>query len=261
MKSETHRKVSPVATAGIAYILLTNQMAVPLLGSDPVLNSLVLGGLGFVSANWPDADKHAMSLPMKAILGRCKRNADGKQVGVKKVIENGVVKRKKVVYYDIKRPDMRAMAVIFKALGVNKHRGFLTHSPILHAFILYMVYNALLVIPSVGLPISFIALGVGLGYLTHLLADLPTDGGLPLLPRIKAFEKIPILSSVFGDFRPMSKLKFGKHKFFLADNQMWNQMFFLIVLDVVGCIIFPDLVVPINKAMWGFIVSTFKTLI
>lgn len=260
MKGETHRKVSPVATAGIGYILITNNMVFPAAGNDPVINSLILGALGFISANWPDADQHAKSLPMKAILGNCKRNSEGKQVGTKKVRENGKTVSKKVIYYDIKRPDMKAVAVVFKALGVKAHRTFLTHSPILHGALLYLLYNALVTIPVFGVPIAFVTLGIGLGYFTHLLADLPTDGGLPLLPRIKAFKDIPILNSIFGDFKPMSKLKFGKHKFFLAGNQMWNQMFFIIVLDVVGCIMFPSLFVPINDAIWEFIKSTIKTI-
>lgn len=260
MKGTTHRKVSPVATAGIGFLLLSNNMAFPIIGTDPTINAILLAGLGYISANWPDADQHAKNLPMKAILGRCKRNAEGKQIGYKIEVVNGKKMKKKAVFYDIKRADMRAVAMVFKMLGVKAHRTFLTHSPVLHTVLLYFLYNFTVKIPGMGPTLGFVILGLGLGYLTHLLADLPTDGGLPILPRIRAFDNIPILRSVFGDFRPVSKLKFGKHKFFLAGNQTWNQIFFLIVVDAVGCIMFPTIFIPLNESIWEAVKTLFQAI-
>ncbi len=262
MLGHQHRKITPVMTIGATYLMINGGLVASPLGSPALLSSLIAGGISYISANWPDADQVAL-MPTAAILGQLPRDNEGKQFKI--VVEyDSKLKRnikKKRIYHDIKRKDMKYIGLFMKMIGVRSHRCFLSHSPILHGLIAYFLYSTLSMIPNGGDIISFIVFSLCMGYLTHLAADQVTNDGLPILPKIKAFEKIPILNIIFGDFKPTSHVKIFGKKVFLTKNKGWVQVFFVLLIDTVLCILFPAQMIPVNLAIMDAVKSIFISLI
>ena len=88
--------------------------------------------------------------------------------------------------------------------------------------------------------------GMGLGYLSHIVADASNKGGIPFFFTNKQFS---ITKKMFGN-----KLS----NFFKSGNKTFNYIFIAAGIDMVLFVIAPGMTTQLNKALFGSAFSILK---
>ena len=258
MDGSGHKVFAPIFGCGMSA-LITSSGLVPLAGSllPTVLIATVCSSL---TATLPDADLIALK-PASIIKGTAKKRYSqkykreyyyitisqqefqrrypnrSKRDNMK--IENGG--KGVYIYYDKSGTNsfaMRNMALIFKIMGIKKHRGWQSHSPLL--WIPFWIAMTLLAysVLDIGPFIGCIVMGLGLGWTSHLVGDLFTLDGLPLLPKFwtrRAGEEVKI-APVGGRIAGHRIFSFAR-----ASNKIWIAIICFAFINLFGYLLTPDL--------------------
>lgn len=273
MDGKGHKTFAPIFTGGTTLILTTTGL-VPVAGTaiTTVVLSMICSEL---TATLPDADLIALK-PKKIIKGTAKKryskkyNREYYYVSVseaeyaKKYASRSKSDNLKIerggkgyyLYYDrcgTSNILMKHMALIFKAMGLKKHRGFQSHSPLIWVpFWLLMIFLAYK-IQNIGVYTGALVLGLGLGWISHLVGDLFTLDGLPIVPKFWSRDRDDI------KIAPMGGIKIGKHRLFRfgfakASNKVWVYMVCFIFFNIFFYILMPDTFYAFYNGI-GFVLS------
>lgn len=211
--------------------------------------------LGVASARWPDADTHSYK-PIPVILGLCK--------------EGKIQNRKCLIYHHkgyarVKYLDIKLWAIIYKLMGLRKHRKWQSHTDLWILFWLLVYYKVSHITSVVfNIPLSLISiplLGVGLGVTSHLIADNFTQESTNVFVPFKFAENIPIIGRLLNlklDF--LKHITIFGHKPFKATNKAWNVIFLILMGYISLFILFPTETKGISLMIISAIVSVFEWL-
>lgn len=262
MDGPTHRKLAPVFTAGSSYLILAAQNQNP---SDMVAAVGIASAVSILAANWADADLYA-SRPFPAIWAGTKVGAVGgvRRARVKtpgKGKPRTVYLYKKKRYTKVRKLSMRIWASFFRVIGVRGHRVWQSHSPVIWVPVFTVIYIGVLnkvnssgTMGMLGLMISSVPLGIGLGYISHLAGDLLTYRGLPLLPEMKMLWKIPILGGIIKFINNLfSDIRVARFSFSKASNKRWNSFVVMLFIFITVSIISPEISKTLIQVTWGVI--------
>lgn len=152
------------------------------------------------------------------------------------------------IYYDkcgTKNFAMKEMALIFKSMGIQKHRGWQSHSPVLWIPLWLLLIWVFYRITDIGAYIGAIVLGLGLGWISHILGDLFTLDGIPLMPKFWEPKKS---NGTRDDIKiaPLAGIKVGGHRLFRfsfakASNRIWIGIVCFIFINIFLKILAPNL--------------------
>lgn len=255
MDGKGHKLFAPIFSCGTS-ILICKAGLIP-VAESLLVTAMIATACSTVTATLPDADLIALK-PKAIIKGTAKRRYSNKykreyyyiNISQREFQERFQNKAKDkntksepggkgvYIYYDkcgTNNPLMKYMALIFKAMGIKKHRGFQSHSPLLWIPFWMAVTWLSYQVQDVGKFLGAIVLGLGLGWISHLVGDLMTLDGLPLIPRGKGSK----------DFRiaPLGG-KIGKHRIFgfaKASNRIWIGCICFIFINLFMYLLTPDL--------------------
>ena len=157
---------------------------------------------------------------------------------------------------------MKNMALIFKSMGIKKHRGWQSHSPVLWvpAWVIftYIAYG----VTDLGTYLGTIILGLSLGWISHLIGDLFTLDGIPLLPK---FWKSKKRDGSYEDLKmaPLKGINVKGHRLFRfgfakASNKIWIGIVCFLFINIFLKILTPDLFDAIwigETSVFGYIID------
>lgn len=254
MDRPTHIKFAPIFTLTTSFMLANST------GIAPGVNNLVQIGLATLASNLtamaPDADLHCYK-PLYIIWGKKgnhkvyvkQNNSNHSRVSQagwnnNRSKQTGRQKRRTTSrrsggyaeknYATPKHLSSKIWATLFKFMGTPDHRGFQSHSPILWLPIWAILYFTALYLNKF---LGIFIFGMGAGYMSHIVGDLFTKGGVELFPGAnfspigQTLGRIPIL-------RRLPK----------ANNKIWTTMFLIASVDIALLVIAPSLIKPINAA-------------
>lgn len=271
MDGKGHTILSPIFSTGMCTALMVSGI-VP-RQPDIVVTSLAVGLVSVLSCKWADYDHLALK-PTSIICGTAKQRFSKKynrnyyyvkyskkqyvkKYGNKARKDSGNKSNKDTkaltkddfkveftttgnayVYYDRckREPIIRLIwAMIFKAMGLEKHRGWQSHSPYIWIPIFTVLTIIAYQIPIYSVYTGLLMLSLSLGYFSHLAGDSLTLMGIPLVPDTKLcnklfknLRKIPILGRIFGTYLKVlggdisifgKKIRFN---FATASNYKWT---------------------------------------
>lgn len=256
MDGKHHKIFAPIFTFGASQLLLQSGVLSPELGQ---MGIAVASVASLATATLADADLFA-GYPTIAIT-------------------DAMPSRKRNGYYHFKGPDgkvrkyrpprskiTRVTALGMKSIGVRKHRDWRTHAPTIYiplGFLLIKLTNSIQLSGEMGkftALVQAIIVGFVLGYISHIIADIPNKGGVPLGPSNKQYS--------------ITKRLFGKRlsNFFKSSNKVYSALFIAISIDLVFFIINKDLAMKFNMQIFSilrtiispiikFLASIFKRLL
>lgn len=162
MNGKQHRLVAPIFTAAISLIAVSTKV----VSVDNMYAFIgTASAASLLTANLPDADLYA-TYPIRVLWGK----------GIKRVRRKGQIK----TYSAPKGMHMRTAATVFKSLGVKRHRDWRTHSPMIHVPLgIAIIWLAMTLFKTMSIPLGLIC-GLVFGYWSHIAADIPNKGGIPL---------------------------------------------------------------------------------
>lgn len=233
MDGKGHRFLAPIFTAGTSLVLMKSGMYN--IEGNFVTNLCLATALSVISASWADADQLTI-MPKPIATGTAKKIKSKKynrefyyikvsekefQVRLKKNKDLKYEKTtmgKYLIYYDSVRhptPDMLLFMNVFKIMGLKIHRGWQSHSVILWTIVWTLLcwLPTLTKLPQVIIsPLQVVLMGLGLGYLSHLVADKFTKAGLNeftdnLSPML---QKIPLVGNLLSKTTKKFKFNFAK---------------------------------------------------
>lgn len=260
MNGREHKIFSPVFSC-CATALLCSTGAVPVVAESPQVTTIVVGALSLMTTLLPDSDLIALK-PRPIILGTAKKRKSNKYGGKtyyyvivsKKVFDRDYSSKKNnndfkyeqasngyYIYYTrsgTRNKLMMITALFLKSIGLKRHRGFHSHSPVLWVPLLMALLWLLYSIPACGIYLGTVGLGFSMGIWSHLIGDLMTKDGLPLL----------------GDdmrIQPMKYIPFAR-----SSNTWWVYVCCFIIINIFTFLMFKD----IFFVFWGYIGELFKGL-
>lgn len=260
MEGKTHYMFAPIFTVGATYLLATS--SVISTQSIPIpLAVAIAAGCSLTTSLVADADLHAYKPKYVILDSKPKKKKNGEyivKVRVTKKDSKGnmttsVETRK---YKPPKSPQIRAWALFFKAIGITKHRDWRSHSPLLWGFIwfniIYWIGKTPLaeISPTLNALLTIIFCGLGMGYISHIVGDMFTKGGVPLGPEIKLTKKKSIGGESVGFIKLLPKPLRG---FFTAGNQLYNKLFLIAGVEVIGYLIIPEQTKAFNSIIFGMV--------
>ena len=240
MKGKTHRIFAPIFTFGVSTVVINSGLILQEPGFLAMPLIIGTSALSYLSANWPDADIHAHK-PTKVILGTAKKGKDGKYYARSK--KTGEI----VSLTGVNRVDMKIWALFFKKIGATNHRGFKSHSPVLWFpiwLLLFAITKYLIPINIISIILQFIILGIASGFMSHLVSDMFTQSGIPILGK---------------DFSPMTMLVPKNLKLFKASSDLYNLIFLFVAFNIVGYFFIPTIFQPIHNYIFTFLINNIKT--
>lgn len=267
MEGSTHRIIAPIFTLGtsVAYMSSNaNNLPLGIYGT-----AFLASAVSVVSANWADADLHAMHKPLPVIWAGFNPMLDGflATTGLRRVKrkdEYGRVNKVTYVYMrkqysQVRKFDQRVFATLFRITGLRKHRGWQSHSPIVWIPLWVFLYNMSNKISDPMYIIPTVVLGLALGYISHLVGDVMTKSGLPILPELKIFYKVPVIGKHVKKFsNAVDDVKIFRGKFFTAGNKTWNFIVIILLLELSGYLAFPEIISGVNKTIFSLLQIIFQ---
>lgn len=245
MDGKNHKIFAPIFTFGVSQLLLQSGVLSSEIGQTGVVVATMAS---LLTSTLPDADLFA-GYPTMAIT-------------------DAMPSRKRNGYYHFKGPDgrvrkyrppkskvTRATALFMKSIGVRKHRDWRTHAPTIFfplGFLIIKLTNSIQLSGEFGkftALLQSIIVGLVLGYVSHIVADIPNKGGVPLGPSNKQYS---ITRKIFGN-----KLS----NFFKSGNKIYSSLFIALSIDAVFFIINKDLALRFNLQIFAIIKMIFKPLI
>lgn len=245
MDGKHHKMFAPAFTLGMAELMLQTGIINESLGQMGVI---LATAASLTTATMPDADLFA-SYPTVAILDAApykKRNGYYMMRG-----RNGQIKK----YRPPKNIITRYIALFFKSIGVRKHRDWRTHAPTIYfplGFLIIKLTNKLQLsgdMETFTASLQAIIIGMVLGYLSHIVADIPNKGGIPLGPSNKQYS---ITRRIFGK-------RFSN--FFRSSNKVWNTIFIAAIIDFSLFVINRDLALKFNMQIFNIVKTILKPLL
>lgn len=280
MDGKGHLMFAPFFSCLATSLMVTTGM-VPPVAESLQITVCIATALSFVTAKIPDADQIALK-PKPIIMGTAPTRYSQKyqreynyvvlgekdfveQYGQKELEKFGEGKSdvkgertktgKYLVYYDksgTKDKLMLIFALMYKAMGLKKHRGWQSHSPLLWCILLLFAVLAVYSVPN-GDYLGLVVLGLACGYLSHIVGDAFTKGGVEILPDFySGLEKLfpnqfkrrkkkksiagKGLKSISGaKFQPMKYIPFAK-----SGSKVWSVVLCIMMGSVFSYIFLPE---------------------
>lgn len=303
MEGKGHTLLAPVFSIGMCTSLMVSGI-VP-RQPDTVVTSLAVGMVSILSCKWPDIDQVALK-PTPIIMGTAKQrfskkynrnyyyikmtkeqyekkyknkrnyvdSSKNKKQGDKEDVKIEFTDKGNVyIYYDrCKRESLMRIlwSLIYKAMGLERHRGWQSHSPYIWVPIFSLLTFLAYHIPVYGLYTGILMLALSLGVFSHFAGDSLTLSGIPLVPDTKLmnkickpFRKIPIVGKLFqtklrllgGDLKIFGKEI--KLDFATASNYKWAYFVAFLFIVIFAFAISPtstwNTVSNIGNILWQFI--------
>lgn len=172
MDGKQHRVIAPIFT--VLSTIIASKSGI--IDTANIYTTLAVATpLSVLFANAPDADLYA-SYPVKVILGK-----SGKQYATKRY--NKRTEKKELKKYNSpKGPINKMFALLFKSLGVKKHRDWRSHSPLIYIPLGILAIKLINKIPEPTGVLLGVVLGTVFSFWSHLFADMPNKGGLEYFP-------------------------------------------------------------------------------
>lgn len=257
MNGKGHRLLAPIFTMGCSLVLVKTGF-LDIAGNN-VINSVLITAISPLSANWADADQLAL-LPTQIANGTAPRRKvkkyDNKEYYYIKVSEKEFQERYKqnrnlkydvtmlghyLIYYEnVRHPrfDMKVFTKLFKLMRLKRHRDWQSHSLILWTFIWLMIYCIISCIPifrSFIAIFQILALGLGLGYISHLVVDKFTQQGLNEITDdgFNLLRKIPVIGKII----PKDKNHKPRFKFAKSDNNLYTYFIGVVIVLIFWAIL------------------------
>lgn len=245
MDGKHHKMFAPAFSLGIAELMLQTGIINESLGQMGVV---LAAGASLLTATAPDADLFA-SYPTVAILDAVpykKRNGYYMMRG-----GDGRIKK----YRPPKNILTRYVALFFKSIGVRKHRDWRTHAPTIYFPLGFLIIKLTNMIQLSGefetftAALQAIIIGMVLGYWSHIVADIPNKGGIPLGPSNRQYS--------------ITRRLFGKRlsNFFKSGNKVWNTIFIAAVIDFSLFVINRDLALKFNMQIFNFVKTILRPIL
>lgn len=244
MDGKGHRMFAPIFSFCGAQLLLNYGLISPTLGQTGIA---VTCGVATISAMLPDADLYA-AYPTVAILDAMPMK---KKNGAYHFRTNNGVKQ----YRPPKNKIVAMMALFWKSIGVRKHRDWRTHAPTIHiplGLLLIKLTNVLQLsgnlAPYTALAQS-ILLGIVLGYWSHIVADFPNKGGIPLGPSNKQYSiSRRLLGNRFSNI-------------FKSSSKFYVSLMMAIFIDLAFFLVNKDAALKVNMLALNTVTTILKSVL
>lgn len=229
MQGATHRRFAPIFALGGGILAMRSGFLAFEGLPDAVKLALIVISSTFTSMA-PDADLHCYK-PYDVIIS-------GKGRGR---------------YRGVNKRQLRVWAVIFKTMGVKGHRTFKSHSPTLWIPLwvgFYLLFSRL-IFPLLGIDLYFagiiqcVIFGMALGFMSHLVGDMFTKSGIPVLPK--------------KNLAPTAEVGLGNVT--KASNNLWNYLFLFIGFEVLCFIVDPHKAMQVNMEAVKLVFTLVPTLV